>query len=243
MNLEKIIGVRTKKTIYKDGEQVIKLFNQDYNKAMVLNEALNQARVEQTNLPVPQIISVTKIEEKWAIVSEYIRGVTLSRLMQEEPSKTDEFLELFIHLQIKMHNTKPPMLNDLFDKLRRRIEQSDLIATRRYDLRLKLESMPKQYVICHGDFVPSNIIIKNDHSPYILDWSHATLGNPLADVANTYLILTYDEHIKLANKYLVKYCEITNTDPKNILDWVPLIAASALCEAKDQYKEFLKTCL
>ena len=68
MKLEKIIAARASKTIYRDGEMAIKVFDTDYSKADVLNEALNQARVEETTLNIPKIIEVTKLDGKWAIV-------------------------------------------------------------------------------------------------------------------------------------------------------------------------------
>ena len=46
MKLDRIIAVRTGKTIYRDGDRVIKVFDSDYSKADILNEALNQARIE-----------------------------------------------------------------------------------------------------------------------------------------------------------------------------------------------------
>ena len=46
MNFDKIIAVRTNKTDYRDGDKCLKMFGEDYSKADVLNEALNQARVE-----------------------------------------------------------------------------------------------------------------------------------------------------------------------------------------------------
>ena len=54
MKLEKVIAVRTDKTVYRDGDLAIKVFGSDYDKADILNEALNQARVEETGLNVPQ---------------------------------------------------------------------------------------------------------------------------------------------------------------------------------------------
>ena len=85
----KVIAVWTSKTIYRDGDKVIKVFDEDFSKADVLNEALNQARVEETGLHIPKIIEVTKIDGKWAIISEYISGKTLAQLMEENPQKTD----------------------------------------------------------------------------------------------------------------------------------------------------------
>ena len=46
MKLDNVIAKRPTKTIYRDGDTVIKLFNEDYLKSDILNEALNQARVE-----------------------------------------------------------------------------------------------------------------------------------------------------------------------------------------------------
>ena len=48
MNLDRIIAVRTNKTVYRDGEYCVKVFDDDFSKVDVLNEALNQARVEET---------------------------------------------------------------------------------------------------------------------------------------------------------------------------------------------------
>ena len=78
MDLERVIAVRTSKTIYRTGEQVVKVFDEDYSKVDVLNEALNQAIVEGLGLHIPKIYSVESIEGKWAIVSEYIKGKTIA---------------------------------------------------------------------------------------------------------------------------------------------------------------------
>ena len=37
MNLDKIIAVRTTKTVYRDGDTAIKVFSEDYLKTDVLN--------------------------------------------------------------------------------------------------------------------------------------------------------------------------------------------------------------
>ena len=87
MNLDRVIAVRTSKTVYRDGDRCIKLFDSDYSKAEVLNEALCQARVEETDLLIPKILEVKKHEDKWAIVSDYIPGKTLEQLMEAHPEK------------------------------------------------------------------------------------------------------------------------------------------------------------
>ena len=64
MNLDRVIAVRTNKTVYRDGDKCIKVFDSDYSKADVLNEALNHARVEETALNVPTLYGVGMTEEQ-----------------------------------------------------------------------------------------------------------------------------------------------------------------------------------
>ena len=45
MNLDRILAVRNDKTVYRHGNLCLKVFNSDFSKADVLNEALNQARI------------------------------------------------------------------------------------------------------------------------------------------------------------------------------------------------------
>ena len=95
MNLEKIIAVRNAKTIYKDGDKCVKVFNENYSKADILNEALNQARVEQLDINVPKIEEISMVDGKWAIVTEFIKGNTLAQLMEKFPKKKDEYMAKF----------------------------------------------------------------------------------------------------------------------------------------------------
>lgn len=108
MKLDKVIAVRTAKTIYRDGDLVIKLFDEVYPKSDILNEALNQARIEETSLNIPEVVEVTKINGKWAIVSKFIEGKTLERLMKENPDRYEEYLNLFVDIQISVFSQKAP---------------------------------------------------------------------------------------------------------------------------------------
>ena len=239
MNLEKIIAVRTDKTIYRDGDKVVKVFDEDYSKANVLNEALNQARIEETGLNIPKIASVTTIDGKWAIVADFIEGKTLAQLMEENPDKKDEYLELFVDLQMSVHAKKCPLLNKLKDKMTRKISEADLDATTRYELHTRLEGMPKHNKVCHGDFNPSNIIITEDGTPYILDWSHATQGNASAEGARTYLLFYLAGDIDAANKYLNLFCKKSDTAKQYIQKWLPIVAASQSVKGNPKEREFL----
>ncbi len=239
MNLDRIIAVRTNKTVYRDGGNSVKVFDDDFSKVDVLNEALNQARVEETGLNVPKIIEVTKIDGKWAIVSEYIQGKTLARLMEENPDKKDEYLEKFVDLQMDVQSKKCPLLTILRDKMHRKIDLTNLDDSIKYELHTRLEGMPKHNKLCHGDFNPSNIIIKDDGTAYFIDWSHATQGNASADVARTYMLFWLAGDIESAEKYLNLFCQKSGTDKRYVQKWMPIVAASQSVKGHEKEREFL----
>lgn len=239
MSGQDILATRKTKVVYRDGDKLVKMFNEGYPKSDILNEALNQARVEETDLKVPAILEVTKIDGKWAIISEFIEGKTLATIMEENPDKEDELLEKFVDLQCKVHSQKAPLLNKLKDKMDRKINQADLDAIARYDLHTRLSSMPKHTKVCHGDFNPSNIIVKEDGTMYIIDWSHVTQGNAAADVARTFLLFNLDGKENLSKKYMEMYSQKTGTEISYIQKWIPIVAASQLVKGKEEEKEFL----
>ena len=239
MKLDRVIAVRNNKTIYRDGDKCVKVFDADYSKADVLNEALNQARIEETGLNIPKIVEVTMVEGKWAIVSEFIKGKTLQQLMDEDAEKKDEYIELLVDLQLQVHSKVCPLLNKLKDKMNRKISASELDATTRYDLHTRLEGMPKHNKVCHGDFNPSNIIITDEGTAYILDWSHATQGNASADAARTYLLFWLNGDIEGAKKYLDLFCEKSKTEKQYVQKWMPIVAASQSVKGNEKEREFL----
>lgn len=239
MKLEKVIAVRTAKTVYRDGNRAVKVFDEGYKKSDILNEALNQSRAEETGLPVPKLLEVGVVDGKWAIASEYIEGKTLAQLMDEHPEKVDEYLDLFVDIQLRIHNQKAPLLNKLKDKMNRKIDETDLDATTRYELHTRLEGMPKHNKVCHGDFRPSNIIVGDDGVNYIIDWAHVTQGNASADAARTYLVFYLKGETELAEKYLNLFCKKSDTAKQYVQKWLPIVAASQSVKRNPEEKELL----
>ena len=239
MKLERVIAVRNNKTIYRDGDRCVKVFDEHYSKADVLNEALNQARIEETGLNIPKILEVTMVDGKWAIVSDYIKGKTLAQLMEEDPENKDAYIEKLVDLQLEVHSKKSPLLNKLKDKMNRKISSADLDATTRYELHTRLEGMPKHTKVCHGDFNPSNIIIAEDGKAYILDWSHATQGNASADAARTYLLFHLSGDVSGAKTYLELFCKKSDTAKQYVQKWMPIVAASQSVKGNSDEREFL----
>ena len=241
MSADRVISRKNNKIIYRDGNRCIKMFGEEFSKANVLNEALNQATAEELGLNVPKVIEVTAIDGKWAIVSEYIEGKILAQRMEEAPEKKAEYIELLVDLQMTVHAKNAFSFHKLRDKMSRRITESELNATTRYDIYTRLEAMPKHSKVCHGDFEPSNVIISENGTPYIVDWAHATQGNASADIARTYLLFWLNGDISGAEIYLDTACRKSDIAKRYVREWMAIVAASRMIEGNEKEYEFLKS--
>ena len=238
---KQLISSSSTKSVYRDGNVAIKEFCEGFPKAEVLNEALCNARVEDLpGLHVPKILGVSVVDGKWSIMKEYIEGKTLEQLMEENPDKTQEYMEQMVDLQLEIHSKACPLLNKLKEKTIRALnEEPELDESTRYELLTRLDGMPKHTKLSHGDFSPSNIIVQEDGTMYVIDWVHAAQGNASADVARTYLLLSLKDS-KLADLYMDLFCEKTGTDKRYVQGWLPIVAAAQLVKKRPEEKELLE---
>lgn len=237
---ELIATTKTKK-VFRDGDKAIKVFNADFPKGDVLNEAMISARVEEVGqILVPKVLEVGVFEGKWSITFEFIEGKTLKQLMEENPEKLPEYMDKMVDLHLNILTRQCPSLSKLKDKISIQIHEiDDLNDVTKYDMRTQLDSMPKHYKLLHGDFNPSNIIVKEDGSMYVLDWVHASQGNASADVARTYLLFCLCDQ-KKADMYMNLFCQKTGTAKKYVQSWLPIVAAAQLSKKRPEESELLQ---
>ncbi len=88
LNKEALISSRETARVYKIDNTAVKVFKKSHPVSEVLNEALNSARVEETGVNIPKLIEISKIEDEWAITTEFIEGKTVAKLMEENPNDT-----------------------------------------------------------------------------------------------------------------------------------------------------------
>ena len=226
-------------TVFVEGDRCFKVFESETDKATILSEALNQALVEETGLNIPKLFEVTTVDGKWTIVSQYIHGKTMAELLDQYPEKETELISRFVEIQMDVQTKRCPLLTKHRDKMNRKISETDLSATLRYDLHNRIESTPRHNDLCHGDLDPSNVIISDNEEAYIIDWSHATQGNREADAARTFLLFLLDGKKERAKKYLETFCDASGCSRKDILGWIPILAASQSVKGIRHQKDFL----
>ncbi|MDO4478656.1 MAG: aminoglycoside phosphotransferase family protein [Lachnospiraceae bacterium] len=235
-----IINKGDKKTIYRSGDDVIKVFDPSHPKSAVFNEAHIHAAAEDAGLPVPTLKSVECFEGGWGLVMSHSEGKTLAQIMEEDPKNYKKYLDQLIDIQLEVNKFSAPRLRNTIDKMAEKVNElkEEIDPSTRYELQQRLRGMRRHTKMCHGDLIPSNVIIQ-ENGYKVIDWSHATQGNAGADAALTYL------HFCLTNKdyaeyYLDSYCLKADLPKQYIQKWMPIIAAYKLGRVKPEDEKLLR---
>ena len=223
---DSVLLERTDKVVTKDKGTVLKVFGPSYKVSAILNEAMNEARAAETGLPVAKVLEVMKLRDHWCIRREWIEGETLADVMAKDKKNLVKYLKEFVAIQCEIFSKTSERMGNLADKLDKQISASPLPRETRYDLHMKLQSFPRGKALCHGDFNPTNVIITPKGDWRVIDWSHVRLGDPLADVARTYLLFWLSGHIAAAEKYMALACEALKVKLPDVQKWLPIVAAA-----------------
>ncbi|MEL3971930.1 aminoglycoside phosphotransferase family protein [Rossellomorea oryzaecorticis] len=192
-------------------------------------EANKQKYAHSCGLSVPEIISVTKIGDKQAIIMEYVKGKTVGEIAAGENGKAAYYLSLSVDIQLKIHSKTADSIEPMREKLIRQIVSTGKLSQiQKKALMKKLESMAFENRLCHGDFHLNNLIMSDDNVT-IIDWIDSSSGDIRADVYRTYLLYSQVSS-EVAELYLRLYCQKSGLSKEEILEWAPIIAGARLSE-------------
>ena len=214
-----------------------KLFHKSYSPFQAYREAMLQTMAAEAGINVPKIHGVIEVDDRLAILSDFIDGNTVAELMEENPAKRDMYLGILADTQLDLLSRTANDVRKLTQCIEHEINAlTQIDEVKRYELITLLSSMPDHDKLCHGNFGPENVIIDGMDKVFILDWTAAARGNAGADMAKTYLKLTLTSG-EDAEKYIRLLCEKTGYDRQYIYEWLPLMAASFLGEKGLSEKE------
>jgi thiamine kinase-like enzyme len=233
-----IICRRANKTVYKVGNEVIKVSVPEHPKTGTFNEALITSYVESFGVPAAKVLYVKEFDGCWGLGLEYVEGQTLAEKMANEPENLEANLEKFVDIQLEVNSFRAIGLRNTIPKRTEEISALDIDPSTKWELLQRLAGMKRHTKLCHGDFDPSNIILTPDGGYKVIDWAHATSGNAGADAALTYLQFTMSDP-NLAEKYLRLYCRKSNTAIQYVQKWMPIVAAGQLNKAKTEEEKAL----
>jgi aminoglycoside phosphotransferase (APT) family kinase protein len=168
--------------------QVVKLYRPDWPLVAIEHESQITTKVAQTGLPVPAVGGVITANGRTGILFERIDGPTLVQHFAAQPWTILSSVRAFTDLHLAMHAQQFTGFPSQREQLRRKIGEADVPTSARQAALFQLDQLPEGTALCHGDYHPENVLITR-RGPIIIDWTEATRGHPLADVARTALLL------------------------------------------------------
>lgn len=225
-------------------EQVIKLFfgsSPEHAKAVV---EIGRT-IDAMGVAAPAVIGdVIEIDGRFGVVFERVQGIDMTSRMQARPWTLPAVGPRLGELHARLHEERPKGLIPLREMLAFQISHAkELTAGEQKKIQQMLEKMPDGDRLLHCDFHPGNVICSDDATNSIIDWSGAAVGDPMADVARSWLLMTTSFRgaprwidralggiaLPLVHLgYAKRYFEITGADPAEAERWRIVIAAARL---------------
>ena len=254
---------------WKQG-QVLKLFYDWFELENIENEARISRVIYASGLPAPEVGEIICVGERYGLLYERVYGESMWKIFQQKPWNAFHYARRWAELQAALHTKMIDIdLPSQRQILRSRIHRAKTLPD---DLKSKvlgtLKTMPDGDSLCHGDFWPGNILM-SEQGEIIIDWIHASHGNPLADLArstNLALGLIRTRQIKrpflsygqskicsiktsllqvLCNiclpVYINRYFELCPRDENEYHRWLPIIAAARLADNIPELEKMLIT--
>ena len=188
------------------------------------------------------------------IVFECIDGASMLDALSRRPwelfrhARALATLEADVHNvrahNVRAHGVSATGLPSTRDQLASAISAAGLdeITTRR--ALSALDTMPDGDRLAHGDLHPGNVLL-SERGPVLIDWADATRGEPLADAARTWLLLTVSAipegaplrwlvvraRARFAAAWRTAYTAAHPHDPVMLERWFTVVAAARLAEA------------
>ena len=210
-----LIGKGLTAQVYAWGDgRVLKHFETWRQAEKVEKEFRITRAVHAAGLPAPAVYEMIEVEGRQAIVFECIDGPSMFGQVIARPWKLFAAARQLAELHAQLHAVKAPAdLPTMREQIAGWIDAAaELTDAEKEQLRRCLASLPDGDALCHGDFHPANIL-QSSRGPVIIDWSAATRGHPLGDVART--------------SHLFEVAELPDDSPRFIL-WLFRITRAAL---------------
>lgn len=229
-------------------DKVIKLFRKDWPKELAEHEARVTRLIQTAGLPAPKVGNLLKFNGRLGLEYERIYGNTLLDKVKQKPWTLATVLDKSAKLQTEIHHQSVSGLPLTTERLIVNIEKAKQLTEKQREKSIALlKSLPIRKNLNHGDFHIGNIL--DDGKRFVvIDWDDVSIGNRLADISRTALLLTIVNLPSDSNRffrsvieigrsllnpsqiYLSSYSKYYPFDPNEYKKWFVVNAASRLSE-------------
>lgn len=223
------LGTGKEAEVFEAGEHVVKLYRAGVAKTSAFREAAYLSIVEARGLSAPRVVAVQQVGQRWGIVMSRVEGTSFADALLGEPAQVADHLDAMVALQVRIHAEPGTALPGVKARLHENIGHAAVLGRSRQ--RRLLEALAERADgdrLCHGDFHPWNILGPTG-SATVVDWLDAGSGPPAADVCRSYVLMSRPAPA-LASAYLDSYARASGVDRREVLAWLPFVAAARLAE-------------
>jgi aminoglycoside phosphotransferase (APT) family kinase protein len=155
-------------------------------------EATALAAAADAGAPVPAVFERVTRDGRPGLVMERLDGRDLLTLVTSRPWLLPTVARRTGRLHAELHRVQgPEALPALREWIAARLGESDAVPPNLREEAVRvLAGLPDGDRLCHGDFHPGNVIAAS-HRTTVVDWTNATRGDPVGDVARTWVVLEF----------------------------------------------------
>lgn len=227
-----------------DNNRAYKVYRSSVCLSTINYEYTATIKARQLGISVPKVDNIIKIGKRYAMPIEKLSGQTALELVKHQPIEGRHLGKLIAKTHIDIHKSvgSAQKANGILpqqERLASRIKQATSFTSeiRSKMLRL-LDSLPNGDILCHNDLHPGNIMLCGSQT-VVIDWADTDVGNPIADVARTIILLTTGQSNNgnffkqlsqkllqniACNQYLHHYKKHRNIDKIELKSWLAIIA-------------------
>ena len=194
-----LIGKGAMGSVYRiDSDTIIKVYDKAEDTASIEDEVQKAKEAFWLGVPTAIPFDIVKVGDKYGAVFELLKAQNCNDFLAEDISRIDDFCIRYAKLIKSIHSVNAseinlPRIKDMYI--------DHLMAIREYlpgDLynRLldKINSIPVEERIIHGDLQVKNIMMTSDEL-VIIDMDTLSKGNPIFEFAGLYMTyITFDVH-------------------------------------------------
>ena len=236
-----------------ENDQILKLYRDWCPPEWIENELKVAQTIHAAGIPTPAAGGIVAANGRRGIVYERISGISMLQDMNNRPWTIFRHARELAKMQAQYQRLDVPGLYSYHASFGNAIRRVPILPEpTRQKLLSRLEKLPDEKTLCHGDFHPGNVIL-SPHGPVVIDWMTACSGSPWADAARTFVILSVGPRaagrqlntitrlfIRLFTRtYLNHYKQLTPQEGMGLNDWLPVVAAARLEEKIEPEREGL----